>query len=152
MLPPLTAESTSCIRSDEADVKLNRVDIRKTHPGLYHAIMTLGVMGVALGFNFWFSNPTFDPWPGKNIVGVVFFLLGISKLVFLNLVRNLRMVRILMATAISFMFFWGLTNTQQFFAGNASLQLPILYMALSILQLPLLVEPPINPVTAKSIE
>lgn len=126
-----------------------KLNIRLTHPNLYHSIIVLGIMSVALAFNFWLSNPTFNPWPGKNIVGVVFLLLGVGELVFLNVTGHLRMVRLMMAASIGIMFFWGLSNTQQFFAGHASLQLPILYMALAVLQLPLLVEPPINPVTAK---
>lgn len=124
----------------------SRINIRKTHPGLYHSLMTLGFMGVALAANFWGSNPTFNPYNiNKNWIGLVFFLLGISQLFFLNVFRDLKMVRIVLAASISFMCFWGLSNTQQFFAGNASLQLPILYLAISVLQIPLLVEAPINP-------
>lgn len=128
----------------------DQVNVRKTHPGLYHSITTLAVMNVALAVNFWFSNPTFNPYGiSKNIIGVVFCLLGVSQLIFLNVFRDLRMVRILLAASISFMFFWGLSNSQQFFNGKASLQLPILYLAISILQIPLLVEPPVNPMTQR---
>lgn len=129
------------------------VNIRRTHPGLYHSIMTLGFMGVALAANFWGSNPTFNPYNiNKNIIGAVFFLLGINQLFFLNVVRDLRMVRILLAISVGFMCFWGLSNTQQFFAGNASLQLPILYLAISALQIPLLLEAPVNPMTRRADE
>jgi len=47
------------------------------------------------------------------------------------------------------MLFWGASNAQQSLAGNASFQLPILYIALAVLQIPLLVEPPVNPMTKK---
>jgi hypothetical protein len=112
--------------------------------------MTLGVMSIALAINFWTSNPTFNPYGfDKNVIGGVFFTLGFSKLVFLNVLRDLRLVRIILAASISFHFFWGASNAQQFFAGKASLQLPILYIALAVLQMPLLVEAPVNPMTEK---
>ena len=112
--------------------------------------MTLGFMGIALAFNFWFARPTFNPYGlPKEYVGVVFFLLGSSQLLFLNVFRDLRAVRLALAVSISFMFFWGASNSLQFFAGKSSLQLPILYVAISILQIPLLVEAPVNPMTEK---
>lgn len=131
----------------------SRVNIRLTHPGLYHSIMTLGVMGVALAANFWGSNPTFNPYGiSKNIIGLIFFLLGISQLIFLNIFRDLRMVRIVLAASVSFMLFWGFSNTAQGIAGAASFQLPILYLTLAILQIPLLIEAPVNPMTEKEPE
>lgn len=126
----------------------SRVNIRHTHPGLYHSIMTLGVMSVALAVNFWGSNPTFNPYGiSKDLIGGIFFILGVSQLVFLNVFRDLRKVRLVLAASVSFMFFWGASNAQQSFAGEASFQLPILYLALAILQIPLLIEPPVNPMT-----
>ena len=126
------------------------IKIRKTHPGLYLALMVLGLMGVGLALNFWFSRPTFNPYGlSKNIVGVVFFVLGFSQIVFLNILRDLRMVRLNLAISISWMFFWGVSNAEQFFAGKSSLQLPILYVTMSILQIPLLIESPVNPMTEK---
>lgn len=134
----------------KAVLRIQGVEIRKTHPALYRAIMVLGFMGVALALNFWFSNPTFNPYGvSKNIIAVIFFTLGLSQIVFLNIFRNLRMVRLNLAVSISWMFFWGISNSAQFFAGNASLQLPILYVTLSIMQIPLLMESPVNPMTEK---
>lgn len=142
----MTTESGGATAKDRHD----RVRIRLTHPGLFHSLMTLSVMHLGLAVNFWISNPTFNPYGiSKNIIGVVFFLLGVSQQVFLNVFRNLRMVRIGLAASLTFMFFWGLSNTQQFFAGNASLQLPILYLALAVLQIPLLIESPVNPMTKR---
>lgn len=134
----------------KARLSIQKVDIRKTHPTLYYTLMVIGLMSVALALNFWFSRPTFNPYGiPKNFIGVIFFLLGSTKLIFLNVVRDLRMVRLNVAVSVSWMFFWGFSNTIQFFAGNASLQLPILYIALSILQIPLLTESPVNPMTEK---
>lgn len=128
----------------------DRVQIRNTHPGLYHSIMTLSVMSIALAVNFWTSNPTFNPYGiPKNLVGVVFVLLGVSQFIFLNVFRDLRKVRLGLAVSLGFMLFWGLSNTQQFFAGNASLQLPILYVAIAVLHIPLLIESPVNPMTKR---
>lgn len=134
-----------------ADKQHRRVNIRKTHPSLYHSIMTLGVGYIALALNFWGSNPTFNPYGiPKNWVGVVFAALGVSHLVFLNLLRDLRAVRITLAISVAAMLFWGASNAEQFFAGKASLQLPIMYFILAVLQIPLLVEAPVNPMTEKS--
>lgn len=129
---------------------VHRVQISKTHPSLYRALMTLSIMYLALGVNFWYSNPTFNPYGiNKDIIGVIFFWLGASLIVFLNILRDLRMVRIALAISISFMFFWGCSNAEQSFAGQASFQLPILYVAFSFLQIPLLTESPVNPMTEK---
>lgn len=109
-------------------------------------------MSVALAVNFWTNTPTFNPYGiPKNIVGVVFCLLGVYLLVFLNVppLRNLRRVRFGLAVSLGWMLFWGISNTQQAFAGNASFQLPILLIALAIIHLPLLVEAPVNPMTQR---
>lgn len=130
--------------------KHDAVRIRNTHPALYRSIMTLSVMSVALAVNFWTSNPTFSPYGiDKNIIGIIFFLLGATQLVFLNVFHDLRKVRLGIAASLTFMLFWGVSNTQQVFAGNASFQLPILYVALAALHLPLLVESPVNPMTKR---
>lgn len=131
-------------------LRIKKVKIRNTHPALYRTLMALGFMGVALGFNFWLSKPTFNPYGvSKDIIGIIFFMLGLTQIVFLNILHDLRMVRLNLAVSVSWMFFWGVSNTQQFFAGNASLQLPIMYVTLSILQIPLLIESPVNPMTEK---
>lgn len=130
--------------------KHDKVRIRATHPALYRSIMTLSVMNVALAVNFWTSNPTFNPYGiPKDLVGGVFFLLGATQLVALNVLHDLRKVRLGLAVSLTFILFWGVSNTQQFFAGNASLQLPILYVAVAALHLPLLIEAPVNPMTRR---
>lgn len=128
----------------------DRVNLRLTHPGLYHLIITLSLMSVGLAVNFWTSNPTFNPYGiPKNMVGVVFFLLGASQLVFLNVLRDLRKVRLVLALSGFVMLVWGLANSAQSFAGKASFQLPILYLSLATIQLWLLVESPVNPMTKR---
>jgi hypothetical protein len=137
--------------SGETEVlAVRKVNIRKSHPALYRALMTLGCMYIALALNFWFAKPAFNPydWP-KEFIGAIFSLLGFSLIVFLNIFRELRIIRIVLAVSVSFMFFWGFSNAQQFFAGKASLQLPLLYVAVSIMQIPLLIESPVNPMTEK---
>ena len=128
----------------------DRVNIRLTHPGLYHSMVTFGLMDVALAVNFWITTPAFNPFSiNKNLVGVVFFVLGVAQLVFLRVFRSLRMVRIGLAVSIFVMVSWGLTNVQQFINGHTSLQLPILYLTLGALQYVLLIESPVNPMTKK---
>lgn len=121
--------------------RLDRVRLRIVQPRLYTSVTTLSLMSVALAANFWTSNPTFNPYGiPKNLIGVIFFLLGANQLVFLNVFRSLRWVRFGLTGSLSFMLFWGISNSQQSFAGNASFQLPIMYVALAVLHLPLLVE------------
>lgn len=124
-----------------------RVRIRVTHPALYRSIMVLSLMSVALAVNFWRSNPTFNPLGiPKNLIGLVFAVLGVYQFIVLNVFHNLARVRLGLAMSLGFILFWGSINTLQFFAGNASLQLPILYIALAAIHYPLLIEAPVNPV------
>lgn len=128
----------------------DKINIRKSHPGLYRSILTLGVMDLALAANFFLTTPTFNPLGiPKNAVGIIFLALGVSQLLFLNVFRDLVKVRITLATSIFWFSFWGLLNCHQFINGRASLQLPILFNAIAFLQVPLLTEAPINPMTEK---
>lgn len=130
--------------------KYTGVNLRKSHPTLYHSIMTLSLMRVALALNFWFARPTFTPYGiHKNWAGAVFVVLGLMQLLFLHVFRDLRLIRFVLAASGAVILVWGLVNTQQFFAGNASLQLPILYVAIAALQIGLLLEPPLNPITER---
>lgn len=126
-----------------------RVSLRKTHPNLFIALNILALTSVALSINFYFSKPTFNPYDiDKEVVAVVFFILGISQLIVLTLYHNLKLVRLAVAASVGILLFWGISNTQQGFQGKASFQLPILYIALALLQLPLLIEPRTNPMTS----
>lgn len=126
------------------------IDIRKTHPNFYWLVMTLSLVGIALGLNFIFNSPTFPIYAASNYLwGVIFLAIGFSKIVFLNFYRNPNLVRAIMAFAIAYMMFLALGTTQPFIEGVGSLQLPILYAGLSALQVPLLLEPFYNPATRK---
>lgn len=126
---------------------LDSVNIRRTHPNLYKGITTFAVINIALALNFFYANPTFNPFGiDKNIVGAIFLTLGVGKLVFLNVHRSLRVVRFLMAVEIAFMVFWGVGSSITFFTGQTSLQLFVLYLGMAVNEIFLLLEPPANPV------
>lgn len=128
----------------------NQPNFRLSHPNLYRGIMTFACIGIGLGLNFIFTNPTFNPYHiPKGLTGGVFLLLGVGEIIFLNFHRNLRMVRLVMAVSVGFMLFWGIGTSITFFQGKTSLQLFVLYMGLSLLQIWLLVEPFSNPINTK---
>ena len=113
--------------------------------------MALAIMRVALAINLWTSNPTFNPYGiSKNLIGIVFFLLGVWHLYFLNVVHNLIMVRLGSVALVFFLTLWGLGNMQQSFAGAASFQLPLIYLAVAGIHYILLLEPPVNPMTRRN--
>lgn len=122
--------------------------IRYSHPNLYKGILTFAVINIALGFNFWFANPTFNPYNiDKTIIGTIFFVLGFGETVFLILPLRIKMIRLLMALNIGFILFWGIGTSITAFQGITSFQLFILYTGLAALQLWQLLEPVINPMT-----
>lgn len=126
------------------------INLWRTHPNLYLAVTTLAVINIALGLNFLLLDPTFLIYGSPNqLWGAIFLTLGGSKLLFLNVVRRLRAVRAIMAAAVAYLLFLGAGTTEPFFQGMGSLQLPIMYLSLAALQIPLIVEPFINPWTAR---
>lgn len=126
-----------------------RARLRDTHPNLYFALMTVALMFVALGFNFWFGKVTFEQYGiPKQWIGTGFLVIGLSQLLFLNVRRNLDAVRVVLIVGIAYMLFWGIGTTETAFQGKSSFQLFILYWGLAALQAPLLLEPFFNPVTA----
>lgn len=128
--------------------KYNEIKIRFSHPNLYYGILTFAFVNVALGLNFYFTNPTFNPYGiDKMIVGTIFLSLGLSKVLFLVFWHNIKAVRVVMALEIGFMAFWGIGSTITFFQGKTSLQLFILYCGMAINELFLILEPVVNPVT-----
>lgn len=125
-----------------------QLNLRKSHPGMFRSLTWFGIVQVAAGVNLWFSSPTFNPHNiSKYVIASVYFVLGVSLLFFLNLRRDLRKIRLIVAISIAWSFFWGIANTQQFLNGNASLQLPIWIIGMTIAQIPWLVESPVNPMT-----
>lgn len=127
------------------------MDIRRTHPNLYGAYLMYGLLCVALGLNFLFLNPTFDPLNvPKQVPGGVFLVLGTCLLTFLNVRRSATLLRAAMASLIGVFLFWTGALTLDFFRlGQTSLQLPITFLALGALAIPLTIEPLVNPVTSK---
>lgn len=127
---------------------VNKKSLRLSHPNLYRTIMVFAFISIGLGLNFIFTNPTFNPYNiPKEITGTIFLILGIGKLIFLIAVFNLKMVRVVMSLEIAFMIFWGIGTSITFFQGKTSLQLFVLYVGLSLLELFLLIEPSVNPVS-----
>lgn len=135
---------------DEGLIVEGPVSVRMTHPNLYRTVMMLGILNVALGLNFWILSPTFLIYDMPNqLWGSIFLALGTCKLVFLNVWRRLRGVRAVMACAVAFYLFLGAGTMQPFFEGQGSLQLPLMYLGVAVLQIPVLVEPFINPWTSR---
>lgn len=130
--------------------KINRVNIRRTHPVLYRTITADAICCLLLAANFWIFTPTFSPFDiNKTWVAAAFFLLGLWLLFFLNVIRNLTMIRIGSGVLVVTLVAWGAGNMQQSLLGNASFQLPIVYFTLAAIHLLLFMEPPVNPATER---
>jgi hypothetical protein len=96
------------------------------------------------------TTPTFEPYGWSNKwVGGIFFVVGATQIVFLNWWRDLRIIRLASATSMAWYLIWAGANTQQFFNGKASLQLPICLVGLAVVRFPLVVESPVNPMTER---
>lgn len=128
----------------------DEINVRKTHPNLYWLLMVLSLVGIALGANFILLQPTFLIFDAPNVLwGVLFLASSFARMISLNIYRRLRWVRATMAFSVAYMAFLSVGTGQPFWEGTGSLQLPILYAGMALLQVPLLVEPFINPETAK---
>lgn len=127
------------------------MNLRQTHPNLYKVYLVYGLLCVALGLNFIFLNPTFDPLDiPKQVPGAILLALGGATLFFLRVVRRATWLRVTMASIITVMFFWCGALVFDFFRlAQTSLQLPITFAALGALGIPLMIEPPVNPTTSK---
>lgn len=128
------------------------MDLRRTHPNLFRVYATYGFLCIALGLNFLFLKPTFNPLDVPKVVpGWVFLVLGVTVLTFLRAFRSATLLRAAMASTVAILFFWCGTLTFHFFQlSQTSLQLPITFLALGVLGIPLTIEPSINPVTNKN--
>lgn len=128
--------------------KYNEIKLRYSHPNLFKGILTFAFINIGLGLNFYFTNPTFNPYMiDKNIIGTIFFSLGMAKIVFLMFLHNPKAVRVVMALEIAFMIFWGIGTSITFFQGKTSLQLFVLYAGIATSEIFLLLEPIVNPMT-----
>lgn len=130
---------------------IGRVNLRLTHPNLYRSAMLFALISVGLGLNFILTKPTFNPYGiDKGIIGAIFLTLGCVKLAAIVVIRNLKFIRVSMAFCAAFMMFWGIGTSITFFTGQTSLQLFVLYSGLTLLQLCLLLEPFVNPLTGSN--
>lgn len=126
----------------------NTVNIRGSHPNLYRSVMVFGCIYIGLGVNFIATTPTFNPYQiPYDFVGALFLALGALKIILLNVLRDLVWLRRIMAAEIMVSLWWGIGASITFFRGQTSLQLPILYAGLSVLEVFLLLEPFMNPLT-----
>jgi len=152
LMPVLTDEtpSSETVEGQGAIINGGSLDVRKTHPNLWRVVMAFAVINVLLGLNFMLLHPAFLIYHQSNYLwGLIFLILGMSKITFLNFYRNLRLVRLTMGCEVAFMTSLALGATEPVFTSSASLQLPILYLGLAALELPLMLEPFINPWTAR---
>lgn len=127
----------------------DEINVRKTHPNLYWFLVLLAGGGVALGLNFILLQPTFLIFDAPNVLwGAIFMVISIARIIALR-VRRLRWVRATMAASAAYMGFLAIGTGQPFWEGTGSLQLPIIYALVAVIQVPLLFEPFVNPVTAR---
>ena len=125
-------------------------DLRRTHPNLYKAYTVYALACIMLGLNFFFLTPAFNPLDlSKYVPGGIFLAIGVAELVFLNAFRSTAWLRLSIAVMITAMFFWTGALVFDFIRlDQTSLQLPITFAALGLLAVPLLLEPPTNPITS----
>jgi len=117
------------------------INIRRQRPNLYYSITTVAIALILLGVNLLLTIPLFVPLGiPKTVVATAFITVGVAKLLFLNVVRDLHAVRLLLAVGIAGLSFWGLANAQQSLNGMASFQVSILYFTIAALQVPMLRE------------
>lgn len=127
-----------------------KVNLRKSHPTLYRGIMWFAIFALAMAWNYFFRKPTFTPYGiPKEVIGGTFLFLGMTLVILLNVFRNLRLVRIVMALSSGFVLFWGISNTQQAFANTASFALPITLIYVAGRLMTDLIESPVNPMTRR---
>lgn len=143
-------DPTPLTTSKQIDVTVPpKPNLHQTHPNLFLALFIYGVISVAVGVNFLLTTPTFQQYGiPKGFIGATFASIGLGLLFCLLVWRSLKAVRVLSLANIAVMIFWGIGTTQTFFEGTSSLQLCVLYFGLAALQVPWLLEPYYQPVTA----
>lgn len=114
-------------------------------------LMVTGVGLVALGLNFLFLKPAFDPLGvTKTASGAVFLAVGIPKVFVLNRRLPLSVIRTVITIQLWVMLTYAGLQVAAFWKeAQTSLQSPILYVMLSAVELVLLREPYVNPATEK---
>jgi len=124
----------------------NETSLRLTHLSLYRLIWAVAITNLFLAANFWASDPTFIPYNlDKNWIGIAFFMVGLFQLIAVRVTHSLSLTRYGLWASIFINAFWGIANTEQFFDGNASLQLPIWYLFGAVVQGIILLALPVKP-------
>ena len=124
------------------------VSLRLLHPNLYRAVMLLSGWFILLGLNFVIFTPTYLIFGMPNeLWGSFFLLIGATEFFFLNVMNRLIMVQMALATGIPLCFILTIGTSEPFIHGVGSFQLPIMYLGLAVLQIPLALEAPVNPWT-----
>lgn len=120
----------------------DKTNLRKANSGLYWLLMVNALGFFALGLNFLLTVPTFEQFDiPKNVIGWGFLGIGSVQLVLLNVVRRLRLVRLMLLVGVFYTITWGIGTTQTFFEGKSSLQLFTLYLYVAAVQTVLRFEP-----------
>lgn len=125
------------------------VNVRQAHPNYWVSVMTFSGIYMALALNFFLLHPTFLIFNAPNRVwGTIFVLLAAGQVVTVNM-SWLPWLRRVMACSIVYMAVLAAGTSQPFLDNTGSLQLPIMYVGLATLLVPLRAEPPSNPLTMK---
>lgn len=149
VVPPLT---------DKSMVVNGSVNVRLTNPDLYRNAMLSGVVSLLMGLNFLLGAipggiipaPTFFVYDQSNFLWAgCFFALAALKLVTLTLRHNDRLLRLWLWLSSVYLVFFALGTCQPFADGKGSLQLPLLYATWAFVCLYTLLNPLINPWTAR---
>lgn len=123
--------------------------VRQAHPNYWVSVMTFSMIYLALAANFLFLHPSFLIFGAPNQVwACIFFLLAVGQTVTVNM-GQLPWLRRVMACSIVYMALLAVGTSQPFLDKTGSLQLPILYLGLATLLVPLRAEPPSNPLTMR---
>jgi len=126
------------------------VDLRKTHLNLWRMVMMLAIGNLLLALNFLLMQPTYPIFHAPNeLWGVCFAVLGCAKLFSLLVWHNLSVVRGCMSVAVGYTLLVAAGACEPAIDGVGSLQLAILYGGMAVIQLPLILEPFYNPMTAE---
>lgn len=110
--------------------------------------MAFAIGSIFFGLNFFFSNPTFNPYGiPYSITGAIFLVLGSSKLFAIVVMQNLKAIRVTMMLCAVWMMIWGAGTLITVYQGKTSFQNLIAFGLLAVLQRLLLREPFLNPMT-----
>lgn len=131
-------------------IRTGEINVLKTHPTVYWILMAIALVGIGLSINFFFLKPTFPIWGVPNrLWGAIFLLISINSIVSLNVHRRLGWIRTTMAISAAYFAIMAVGTTAPSWKGEASFQLPLVYILVVIIHMRLLWEPFVNPETAK---